>query len=258
MIEAAGLQKYFKVTSKSTAGRGRGSIVKAVESVSFTCQPGQVLGLIGPNGAGKTTTLRILSSAITPNAGQVLVEGVPLRQQDMAVRRRIGFLSGNTGLYLRLTVRENIAYFGRAYGLKGAALDARTAQLIEQFGLGAYADQLADKLSFGNKQRAAIARTVVHSPSILILDEPTTGLDILGAKLVSDFVLDYKRSGASVIFSTHHMHEVEQLCDEICIINGGVSAYQGTAATLLANTRTASLHHAYLHAISHPQSHVQA
>ena len=250
MIEAVRLQKHFKTKVKGVNGQARGSIVKAVESVSFTCRPGQVLGLIGPNGAGKTTTLRMLSSAIAPDAGQVLVEGAPLSQQSLAVRRRIGFLSGNTGLYLRLSVRENIAYFGRAYGLRGATLDARCSALIAQFGLQAYADQQVDKLSFGNKQRAAIARAVVHAPTILILDEPTTGLDILGAKLVADFVLDYKRGGAAVIFSTHHMHEVEQLCDEVCIIDRGVNAFQGTVDALLASTSRASLHDAYLRTLS--------
>jgi sodium transport system ATP-binding protein len=134
-----------------------------------------VLGLIGPNGAGKATTLRMLSSAIAPTAGEVRVQGVRLAQDQMAARRQIGFLSGHTGLYQRLSVRENIEYFGRAYGLRGAALSARAAALIEQFGLAPYADQHVDKLSFGNKQRAAIARTVVHTPAILSLTSPPPG-----------------------------------------------------------------------------------
>ncbi|MQA21634.1 ABC transporter ATP-binding protein [Rugamonas rivuli] len=249
MIEAVGLKKDFKSTAKGA----KGQTVQAVKSVSFTCRPGQVLGLIGPNGAGKTTTLRMLSSAIAPTAGEVRVQGLRLTQEQMDARRQIGFLSGHTGLYQRLSVRENIEYFGRAYGLRGAALSGRTDQLIDQFGLRQYADQQVDKLSFGNKQRAAIARTVVHTPAILILDEPTTGLDILGAKLVNDFVLDYKRSGAAVIFSTHHMHEVEDLCDEVCIINSGVSVYEGQVAALLNETGTTSLHGAYLHKITTPQ-----
>ncbi len=246
MIEAVGLKKDFKATAKGA----KGQLVQAVKSVSFTCKPGQVLGLIGPNGAGKTTTLRMLSSAIAPSAGEVLVQGERLTQDQMAARRQIGFLSGHTGLYQRLSVRENIEYFGRAYGLQGAVLKTRTAQLIDQFGLQQYADQQVDKLSFGNKQRAAIARTVVHTPAILILDEPTTGLDILGAKLVNDFVRAYQSSGAAVIFSTHHMHEVEDLCDEVCIINHGVSVYQGKLPALLSDTGTTSLHDAYLHTIT--------
>lgn len=246
MIEAVGLKKDFKATAKGA----KGQLVQAVKSVSFTCNPGQVLGLIGPNGAGKTTTLRMLSSAIAPSAGDVLVQGVRLTQDQMAARRQIGFLSGHTGLYQRLSVRENIEYFGRAYGLQGVALKTRASELIEQFGLQPYAEQQVDKLSFGNKQRAAIARTVVHTPAILILDEPTTGLDILGAKLVNDFVREYQRSGAAVIFSTHHMHEVEELCDEICIINHGVSVYQGKLPALLSDTGTSSLHDAYLRTIT--------
>ncbi|MYN46634.1 ATP-binding cassette domain-containing protein [Pseudoduganella sp. FT93W] len=243
MIEAVGLKKTYPGTAK-------GQPVQALKSVSFTCRQGQVLGLIGPNGAGKTTTLRILSGAITATDGEVRVKGLSLMREHMAARRQIGFLSGHTGLYLRLSVRENIEYFGRAYGLRGAALRARSSELIEQLGLQQYADQLVDKLSFGNKQRAAIARTVVHTPEILILDEPTTGLDILGAKLVNDFVREYKRSGAAIIFSTHHMHEVEELCDEICIINNGVSAFQGALPQLLSHTGTSSLHGAYLHTVT--------
>lgn len=249
MIEAFRLKKDFKASAKGA----KGQTVQAVKSVSFTCRPGQVLGLIGPNGAGKTTTLRMLSSAIAPTDGEVRVQGTRLTREHMAGRCQIGFLSGHTGLYLRLSVRENIEYFGRAYGLRGTTLTARTSELIDQFGLQKYADQQVDKLSFGNKQRAAIARTVVHTPAILILDEPTTGLDILGAKLVNDFVIEYKRSGAAVIFSTHHMHEVENLCDEVCIINNGVSVYQGGLQALLSNTATTSLHGAYLHTITNPQ-----
>src|SRR5471032_1862691 len=124
MIEAAALQKHFKASSKAA----KGQVVQAVKSVSFVCRPGQVLGLIGPNGAGKTTTLRMLSSAIAPTSGEVRIQGVALSHNQMAARRQIGFLSGHTGLYLRLTVRENIEYFGRAYGLRGAELSERATQ----------------------------------------------------------------------------------------------------------------------------------
>jgi sodium transport system ATP-binding protein len=246
MIEAVALQKTFKGKDKQP--------VHAVQSVSFSSRPGRVLGLLGPNGAGKTTTLRMLSSAIAPSAGEVRVMGTALSLDQTELRRRIGFLSGHTGLYGRLTVRENIAYFGRAYGLQGAALEQRVQQLIEQFGLQAYAGNQVEKLSFGTKQRVAIARTVVHTPAILILDEPTTGLDILGAKLVSDFIRDYKAQGAGIIFSTHHMHEVEQLCDDICIITSGRSVYEGGIAGLLQQTGQATLHDAYLHTILQHQA----
>jgi len=254
MIEAHALQKSFSGghagAARAPGQEGSGKTFLAVKSVSFSCPGGQVLGLIGPNGAGKTTTLRMLSTAIAPSGGEVRIGGVPMLAQQTELRRKVGFLSGNTGLYGRLTARENIAYFGRAYGMRGAQLAATIERLIAQFQIGEFADKLVDKLSFGTRQRIAIARAVVHSPEILILDEPTTGLDIIGAKLVGDFITDYRARGAAIIFSTHHMHEIEALCDSICIINAGRSVYQGTVAALLETTAERSLAAAYQSMIS--------
>jgi sodium transport system ATP-binding protein len=250
MIEVIGLQKAFKVAdkdeNKKSSDLSERNLKFAVKSVSFSCLAGKVLGLIGPNGAGKTTTLRMLSSSLAPTQGQIKVMGKELLSDKTELRRQIGFLSGHTGLYGRLTAVENLRYFGRAYGMKNDVLEARISTLAEQFGFQSYINTLVDKFSFGMKQRVAIARSVIHSPKILILDEPTTGLDVLGAKLVSDFVLDYKRQGAAVIFSTHHMHEVEMLCDSVCIINSGASVFEGPVIRLLEETGKPTLHDAYL------------
>lgn len=250
MIEVINLQKTFKVASTADntnlSKQDDINLSFAVRSVSFSCLAGKVLGLIGPNGAGKTTTLRMMSTALAPTQGEIKVMGKILSSDKTELRRQVGFLSGHTGLYGRLTAAENLRYFGRAYGLKKDNLEDRISTLTEQFGLQSYINTLVDKLSFGMKQRVAIARSVIHSPKILILDEPTTGLDVLGAKLVSDFVIDYKQQGGAVIFSTHHMHEVEILCDKVCIINSGVSVFEGTVTRLLEQTGKSTLHDAYL------------
>lgn len=249
MIEVAQIGKSFKGGSiLSMAGSSMLANIDeviAVKSVSFSCKAGTVLGLIGPNGAGKTTTLRMLSGALALTNGSITVHGKSVAAMKAAERRYIGFLSGNTGLYARLTVRENLAYFGTAYGLDKATLEKRITELIAGFGLATQADKLVDTLSFGNKQRAAIARSVIHSPSILILDEPTTGLDLLGAKLVLDFIKAQRDDGVAVIFSSHNMQEIETLCDSVCVIAGGMSRFEGTIAALMESVRATTLIDAY-------------
>jgi len=191
-----------------------------------------VLGLLGPNGAGKTTALRILSTALVPDAGSAVINGIDLLAEPLQARQHIGFLSGSTGLYGRLSVRENVEYFGRLHGIPGARLKQRIDQLFEQLQMHEYSHKRADQLSTGMKQKCAIARTVVHEPQIVILDEPTTGLDVMSARILLDFIASYKALRVPLIFSTHHLHEVDQLCDRVCIINHGNSAFTGTVAEL--------------------------
>jgi sodium transport system ATP-binding protein len=191
-----------------------------------------VLGLLGPNGAGKTTTLRLLSTALTADRGSVLLDGVDLLANPQEARRAIGFLSGSTGLYGRLSARENVEYFGRLHGMAPAALQARVDELFTLLDMHHYADRRADQLSAGMKQKCAIARTVVHDPRVVILDEPTTGLDVMSSKTLLDFIAGHKGRGIPLIFSTHHLHEVEKLCDRVCIINHGRSTFFGSLADM--------------------------
>lgn len=236
MIDVKDLAKTFALPKRkhkpTDDPREQSGQFHAVRNVSFSAVAGEVLGLLGPNGAGKTTTLRMLSTAIAPSAGSILVDGVNLVTEPLQARRRIGFLSGATGLYCRLTVRENIAYFGRAHGIDDVTVNARATALLQRLDMESYAERRVDALSAGMKQRAAIARTVIHEPQVLILDEPTTGLDILGSRVVLDFIRDYQSRGVTIVFSTHHLHEVEALCQRVCIINQGISVYQGDVATL--------------------------
>ncbi|GAB2866325.1 ATP-binding cassette domain-containing protein [Pseudoduganella ginsengisoli] len=221
----------------------------AVRDVSFRCAPGEVLGLLGPNGAGKTTTLRLLSTALKADHGSAWVHGVDLLKDPLAARQQIGFLSGSTGLYGRLTARENVEYFGRLHGMSAPYLKRRCDELFELLGMHEYANKRADTLSTGMKQKCAIARTVVHEPRIVILDEPTTGLDVMSAKILLDFIAGYKALQVPLIFSTHHLHEVEKLCDRVCIINRGKTAFNGTVDELRHLGGSADLYDAFVSVI---------
>lgn len=238
MIEVKGLSKRFALTvhrerrSRARDPREHDGWFHAVRDVSFQCAPGEVLGLLGPNGAGKTTALRILSTALRPDAGSARINDIDILAEPLAARQRIGFLSGTTGLYGRLTARENVEYFGRLHGMAPAALKVRCDSLFAQLGIEEFAHKRADQLSTGMRQKCAIARTVIHSPQVVILDEPTTGLDVMSARILLDFIASYKALGVPLIFSTHHLHEVEKLCDRVCIIHQGRTAFTGTPAQL--------------------------
>jgi sodium transport system ATP-binding protein len=238
MIEARSLRKVFR-------DKKRGDVV-AVDDVSFRCQAGEVFGLLGPNGAGKTTTLRILSTALKPSAGTIEVDGVDVARNPAEVRRRIGFLSGNTGLYGRLTPREIIAYFGRLYGMSEDRLRRRIDELVERLGMTDFADRRADTLSTGQKQKASIARTVVHEPPIVVFDEPTSGLDVMTSREIIRLIQQCREDGRCVVFSTHFMGEAEKLCDRLAVIHTGRLFAAGTPAEVMAETGTDDLEAAFL------------
>lgn len=256
MIEVKGLAKRFRLPARAGKAartldpRDHDGWFHAVRDVSFSCAPGEVLGLLGPNGAGKTTTLRLLSTALKPDAGSIHANGVDLLHNPLVARQHIGFLSGSTGLYGRLTARENVEYFGRLHGLRGAHLKRRCDELFELLQMHEYGSKRADQLSTGMKQKCSIARTVVHEPKIVILDEPTTGLDVMSAKVLLDFIASYKALRVPLIFSTHHLHEVEKLCDRVCIINHGKTAFHGTVDALRHLGGSADLYDAFVGVIN--------
>ncbi len=196
-------------------------LVTAVDQISFHCDYGEVVGLLGPNGAGKTTTLRMLSTVLAPTRGSAFIAGKSVENDPLEVRKNIGYLSANTNLYLRLTPRETLKYFGSLHGLKGEQLDQKIAELLSVFQMEDFADVRCEKLSTGMRQKVSIARTVVHDPPVLILDEPTLGLDILVASTMMKFIEQFKERGKCILFSTHIMGEVEKLCDRIAVIHRG-------------------------------------
>lgn len=224
MIEARRLSKRFH-------DKKRGEI-RAVEGVSFLCQPGQIYGLLGANGAGKTTTLRLLATILEPTDGTASVAGYDIVEQPEKVRANVGFLSTATALYPRLTAQEMVEYFGRLNGLDEATLKRRIDEIFERLDMNGFRDRRCDKLSTGMKQKVSIARTLVHDPPVMIFDEPTLGLDVMTARTIVGFIRECRDRGKTVIFSTHVMSEVEKLCDTIGIIHNGKLLTEGTLAQL--------------------------
>ncbi len=224
--------------------------VDAVSDLSFQVQPGEVVGLLGPNGAGKTTTLRMLAGILTPTMGRVSVAGVDLARRPLAAKRRIGFLSGDTQLYQRLTPREMLAYFGRLYAMDEAHLSRRIDDLVRQLDMSAFAARPCGALSSGEKQRANIARAFLHEPDVLILDEPTTALDVVTGQFIVESIRRERKAGRAVLFSTHIMGEAEYLCDRIVLLHRGRAIDTGTLPELLARSRCANLTDTFLHYVA--------
>jgi sodium transport system ATP-binding protein len=224
MIEAQGLVKRFR-------DKERGE-VRAVDGVSFRCQPGEIFGLLGANGAGKTTTLRILATILAPSEGTAIVAGYDVKKDPQKVRSCVGFLSTATALYGRLSAQEMVEYFGRLHGLDEPTLRQRIEVIFARLEMNDFRDRRCDKLSTGMKQKVSIARTLVHDPSVMIFDEPTVGLDVMAARTIVGFIRECRDRGKTVIFSTHVMSEVEKLCDHIGIIHGGRLLAGGSLAGL--------------------------
>ncbi len=209
MLRLEGLTKRF------------GDIV-AVDGVSFSVNTGEIFGLLGENGAGKTTTLRMLATMLKPTSGTAQMGQYDVVADPEQVRGSIGILfGGETGLYDRLTVAENIRYFGELNDMPDADITRRIDQLSVAFGMQEYVDRRAGKLSKGMKQKAAFARSIIHDPNIMLFDEPTSGLDVGAMREVHSFILQCRREGKTIVLSSHTMTEVEKLCDRIGIIHRG-------------------------------------
>jgi sodium transport system ATP-binding protein len=237
MLEVVGLSKSFPL-AKPRRGRSSpppgppdpredGRLFHAIRDIAFTAPEGVIVGLLGPNGAGKTTLLRVLSTALRPTSGTASFDGVDIVRDPLAVRRRLGFLSGNTGLYGRLTPREMLVYFGQLHGMSGPPLAQRIDELVALLRMGDYVDRRNDTLSAGMKQKVSIARTLVHDPAIVVFDEPTTGLDVAAAETILRLVERCRDQGKTVLLSTHHMHEVARVCDRVVVIQKGRLCFAG-------------------------------
>lgn len=204
----------------------------AVGGINFHVARGEIYGLLGPNGAGKTTTLRILAGLMQPTSGDVRVAGISGAAEPMALKERTGFLTANTGLYARLSPRETLRYFGELRGIPKIALDAQIEELIALLGLKDFADRRCEGMSTGERQRVQIARTLIGNPQILILDEPTNGLDVLTNRLILDFIRQASKSGHTIILSTHHLDEVESICNRFGMMHKGHLLAEGTLSQL--------------------------
>lgn len=224
--------------------------VVAVKSVSLQAADGRITGLLGPNGAGKSTTLRMLATLIRPERGMARIDGHDVSQDVLAVRKSLGFMPHNAGIYPRLTARENIHYYARLCGLDRQQAEQRSDQLIEQLAMGSFADRRANGFSQGQKTKVALARTLAHRPQTIMLDEPTNGLDVMATRGLRQIIRQLADDGHCIVFSSHIMQEVAALCDHIAIINDGRIAMQDSLPGILERTGEADLEDAFVKASS--------
>jgi len=233
----------IRVLSLEKAYGGR----TAVKGISFEVHAGEVMGLLGPNGAGKTTTLRMLATTLRPTRGTATVAGYDIVKEPLAVRAHVGVLPTDPGIYGRLTAAENLRFYGHLCGLRGRALERRIDELLDWLGLAGAKHQRAEEFSKGMKQKLALARAVLHDPPVLILDEPTAGLDVLSARAVIDFIRQSRDGGRAVLFSSHYLLEADRVCDRVAIIVDGEICACGTPADVCREAGAASLEDAFVH-----------
>ena len=223
--------------------------VKAVQGVSFAAEDGKITGLLGPNGAGKSTTLRILYTVLKPDAGTALIDGVDVVKDSVAARARIGSLPHGAGLYPHLTARENIAYYARLYEMPAGTVDEAVQTVIDQLDIASFADRRTKGFSQGQKTKVSLARSLVHGPQNVLLDEPSNGLDVMATRSLRERIRELKNTGKCVVFSSHVMQEVAALCDDIVIIANGQVALHETTEGIRETTGCDDLEEAFVKAI---------
>lgn len=237
MIEVENISKKFKLSKKQKKElKSDSDYSLAVKDVSFKCYPGEVFSLLGPNGAGKTTTLRMLATILKPTSGRIKVMDIDLSEKPQEARAKMGFLTGSTGLYERLTADEILNYFGSLYGITKTELNSRKENLYNLLGMEDFINKRIGQLSTGMKQKVSIARTMIHDPDVVVFDEPTSGLDVITAENIIKLIKDCKNNGKTVIFSSHIMSEVDLLCDKLAIIHKGEICYTGTMDEFRSNS----------------------
>lgn len=242
MIQVTELRKIFPLSKQQKSElQTTENFSVAVDSISFSCQPGRVYSLLGPNGAGKTTTLRMIATIFQPTSGSIQVCGYDTVKESEIVRKKIGFLTGSTGLYGRLTPNELITYFADLYGVSKSDLAIRKQKLYDLLDMHDFQNKRIAKLSTGMKQKVSICRTMIHDPEVVIFDEPTSGLDVITAENIIELIKECKIQGKTVIFSSHIMSEVDLLCDDLAIINKGKLLFQGTMADFRNNMQAENL-----------------
>lgn len=233
MIEVEELRKSF-------------GAVRAVDGVSFAAPDGTITGLLGPNGAGKTTTLRMLYTLMKPDGGRIRVDGLDAVQHAQRVRASLGALPDARGIYPRLTMRENIRYFGKLHGIDDRTLEQRIARFALMLECEDCIDRRAAGFSQGQRLKTALARALIHDPKHIILDEPTNGLDVMTTRSLREFLRAQKSEGKCILVSSHIMQEVAQLCDQVVVIHAGRVAATGAPAALKELAGTEHLEDAFV------------
>ena len=237
----------IEINNVSRIFRDRKKTITAVQHITFSVKKGEVIGLLGENGAGKTTLLRMISTILEPSSGTISMDGIDIHKDPMKVKARIGVLFGSeTGLYDRLTARENLMYFAKLYKLSNHEAKNRIEELATRFGIKDILDRKVEGFSKGMRQKVMIARTLIHNPEVILLDEPTTGLDITAANLFREVIHQLKREGKTIIFSSHIMEEVTALCESIVMIHKGELVYNGSLEQLYQEEESEDLNYIFM------------
>ncbi|MBI1344849.1 ATP-binding cassette domain-containing protein [bacterium] len=245
MIEVQELTKDF------TSG---GQTLRAVDRLTLTVGRGEVYGLLGPNGAGKTTSLRMILGLLAPTSGDAIIGGARVSTNSDAVKQRIGLVSASSGLYQWLSPRETLSYFADLYQLPRERTEQRIAELESLLDLSRFMDRRCANLSTGQKQRVTLARALLHDPPVMLLDEPTRGLDIVGTHVIFEYVAQLRSLGKAVILSTHRLDEATQVCDRLGLLHAGQLRYEGSFAALQEQTGRGSLYEMFLDLLGQPAS----
>lgn len=242
MIEVQSVTKEYSLTRKEKQAANATDLRPlAVSDVSFTCQPGRVFALLGPNGAGKTTILRMIACILAPSRGSITVAGHDTKLAPNDARRQMGFLTGSTGLYDRLTVNELLKYFADLFDVSAVDFKRRKEQVYTLLDMGGFANKRCGTLSTGMKQKVSIARTMIHDPQVVVFDEPTSGLDVISAENIINLVHDLRKQGKTMIFSSHNMSEVDLLADDLAIIHRGKLLVNDTMEAFRSQMQDTSL-----------------
>lgn len=210
--------------------------LRAVDQLCFRVEPGEVYGLLGPNGAGKTTTLRMILGLLDPDGGYAEVDGIRTADDPIGVKSRLGFVSASDGIYPWLSVREMLLYFGDLYGVDPIVARDRSESLAERMDIVSLLDRRAGVLSTGQRQRVTLVRGLIHDPPVMLLDEPTRGLDVVGVQTIFDYIEHLREQGKAVVVCTHRLDEAERLCDRFGLLHRGELWHEGTLSELQSTT----------------------
>lgn len=252
MIEVANLSKTYPLSrqqKKESGSQFSGDTLEALKGISFQCRPGRVTALLGPNGAGKTTALRIIATMLQPTEGTVTVNGIDVTENPSAVCENIGFLTGSTGLYDRLTANELVRYYADLHGVPRADFEKRRDRLFDLLDVHTFADQRIGTFSTGMRQKVSIVRSIIHDPDVIVFDEATAGLDVIAARNIVRLVRQSRDDGKTVLFSTHRMDEVNLLADDLGLLHEGRLLYDGTYAEFEREARAATLEEEFIRRI---------
>lgn len=250
MIRVDQLGKIFPAKSGSLFGKkNTDKHIRALNNLTFKLNDGEITGLLGLNGAGKSTLMRMIYGLLPPTSGEVWVNDIAVSRNPDLARQQLGVLPDDTGLYKRLTARENIRYFGKLQGIAVEPLERSIEQLITWLGMEKIADRKAEGFSLGERMKTALARAIVHQPQHVLLDEPTNGLDVITTRAVRHLLKELKAQGRCVIFSSHLMHEVSGLCDRIIVIDRGEILADGNLEAIKAAGQADNLEDAFVNLV---------